>query len=173
MLKNIVYNNTNTLQIAYLSYNDGTIPYGSTWGHVCLIILAVIFTCAFLIPYLLLSLFTSCCWRWRLVIRFRPVFDTLYGPYKHKYAYWFGVRLLLLTIFAVIFAISQGVNIFAQLLSYQIILTLFVVAQAWIQPFKNKLVNLIDTYHIINMTLLYCFYFFFTFKHELDKDYTH
>ena len=23
------------------------------------------------------------------------------------------------------------------------------------------------------MTLLYCFYLFFTFKHELDKDYTH
>ena len=80
---------TNTLQVAYLWYSDASIPYGSTWGHVSLIILAVIFTCGFLIPYLLFSLFTPCCWRWRLVIRFRPVFDTLYGPYKHKYAYWF------------------------------------------------------------------------------------
>ena len=121
---------THTLQVAYLWYSDASIPYGSTWGHVCLIILAVIFTCGFLIPYLLLSLFIPCCWRWRLVIRFRPVFDTLYGPYKHKYAYWFGVRLLLLTIFAVIFAISQGVNVYDQLPSYQIILTLFVIAQA-------------------------------------------
>ena len=67
-----------TLQIAYLSYNDASIPYGSTWGNVCLIILAVIFTCGFLIPYVLLSLFIPCCWRWRLVITFRPVFDTLY-----------------------------------------------------------------------------------------------
>ena len=79
---------THQLQIAYLWYSDASIPYGSTWGHVCLIILTVIFTCVFLIPYLLLSLFTPCCWRWRLVIRFRPVFETLYEPYKHKYAYW-------------------------------------------------------------------------------------
>ena len=163
---------TNTLQVAYLWYSDASIPYGSTWGHVCLIILAVIFTCGFLIPYLLFSLFTPCCWRWRLIIRFRPVFETLYGPYKQKYAYWFGVRLLLLTIFAVIFAVSQGVNVYDQLLSYQIILTLFVIAQAWIQPFKNKLVNLIDTYHIINMTLQYCIYLFLSLRNELTKDYS-
>ena len=47
---------TYTLQNAYLWYS---IPYGSTWGHVCLI------------PYLLLSLCTPYYWRWRLVIRFR------------------------------------------------------------------------------------------------------
>ena len=149
--------NSHNIIVTYLWYANPSLPYGRTKEHIILMAVATVFLCAFVLPYLLLSLFVPLCWRWRLVIKFRPVFETIYGPYKHKYAYWFGVRLLVITLFTVISASMQGINMYNELLLFQVILIVLLVFQTYIRPYKSGLTNIFDAYVLTNITLLYLF----------------
>ncbi len=146
---------THKIVVLYLWNENPNIPYGSTWQHMSLIVVALLFLFLFVLPYLLLSLFVPFCWRQKLIIRFRPVFETMYAPYKQKHSYWFGIRLLTVSAFALVSATTQGVNVYIGLLVFQFILILLTTIQAVINPFKNKLVGIIDLYFLINITFLY------------------
>ena len=146
---------THKIVVLYLWNENPNIPYGGTWQHMSLIVVALLFLFLFVLPYLLLSLFVPFCWRQKLIIRFRPVFETMYAPYKQKHSYWFGIRLLTVSVFALVSATTQGVNIYIGLLVFQMILILLTTMLAVINLFKNKLVGIIDLYFLINITFLY------------------
>ena len=77
-------NNSSPYKIDYMWYGNATIPYGGTVEHCLLLATASIFTVGFLLPYAVMSFAAPYCLRYRVVNRFRPIYETQYGPYKEK-----------------------------------------------------------------------------------------
>ena len=144
---------------------DGNLTYFG-FPHV-LLFLAGLGTLLFLwLPYTLLLF--SIQWLRRLpffvllkwIMQLHPVYDAYFAPLKHKHQYWFGVLLLargiLLVIFASTFTIPQSINLLL-LLIFGILLLFYM---AFVHPYKNKVVLLLQTSFLMNLTILSSFAIF-------------
>ena len=131
---------------------NGTIHYG-TDVHLLLLIISSLFTVLFIIPYVLLALFGSYCLRFLCVNRFRPFIDTIYAPYKDKYRFWFGARLLLLVFLSAITTL-HNMDPFYQYLLQLILVISFTLWQAYLEPFTHRWANLLDNWCMINVIAL-------------------
>ena len=129
--------------------------------HIVLFIIAVGFMLLFVIPFALAMTFPTITLRSKRMSRLFPLLDCFYAPYKDKYRYWFGLRLLVLIylsgIESIIFSYQE-----AQLLSGTTVLFVFVMVQAYIQPFKNMIINLLDLlfmglFILLSMITLYLY----------------
>ena len=80
---------------------------------------------------------------------FRPFIDAIHGPYKEKLRYWFGLRLVILSVIYIITAVLQGTNMTLQILLLTFILNLFIIAQAIVLPYKNKILNALDLWFMV------------------------
>ena len=130
-------------------------------AHIVLFLIAVVFILLFIIPFALAMTFPTIILRSKRMSRLFPLLDCFYAPYKDKYRYWFGLRLLLLIylsgIESIIFAYQE-----AQLLLGTTVLFVFVMVQAYIQPFKNVIINLLDLlfmgiFILLSMITLYLY----------------
>ena len=155
-------NSSSPYKIDYVWYGNATIPYGGTVEHRLLLVAASVFTIGFLLPYVVMSFAAPYCLRYRLVNRFRQVYETQYGPYKDNYRYWFGVRLLLLVVFSIVYVFTEGTHIDSQLIIYTLILFFFFSVQCWIKPFKTTATNVIDLFYIGTATVGMCTAAYFT-----------
>ena len=131
---------------------NGTIHYG-TGIHLLLLIISSLFTILFILPYILLALFGSYCLRFRCVNKFRPFIDTIYAPYKDKYRFWFGARLLLL-VFQSAVTTFHALDPFYQYLLQLILVMSFTLWQAYLKPFTHRWANLLDNWCMINVIAL-------------------
>ena len=110
--------------------------------------------CACLLLFLILLmvnavlLFTKTLMRFKLIHHFKPLIDAFQGPFKYKYYYWFGIQLLIRNVM-VLFSVFGNNSIIS--LSCIIIIITVAIAHGYIQPYKNKLIN------IQEMLLLYNF----------------
>ena len=134
---------------------NGSIHYG-TGVHIPLLITASLFTSIVIVPYVGLALFGWTCLRFSYVNKFRPFFDTIYGPYKDSYRYWFGLRLVLLVFIAISTASMTGEFTFYQYLLQIVLLIIFTIFQAYLKPFKKSWVNILDTWCMLNVLVLVC-----------------
>ena len=146
-------------------YGNATIPYSGTTGHCLLLIAALVFTIGFLLPYVVMSFVAPYCFRYRIVNHFRVIYETQYGPYKDKYRYWFGIRLMLLVTFSAIYMLTQGTDPYKQVIIYQSLLVCFFGVQCWIRPLKTTATNMIDSFCLGIVTMGYVLITFF-FKNE-------
>ena len=130
-------------------------------AHIVLFLIAVVFMLLFIIPFALAMTFPTIILRSKRMSRLFPLLDCFYGPYKGKYRYWFGLRLMLVIylsgIESIIFTHQE-----AQLLSGTTVLFMFVMVQAYIQPFKNVIINLLDLlfmgiFILLSMITLYLY----------------
>ena len=130
-------------------------------AHIVLFLIAVVFMLLFIIPFALAMTFPTIILRSKRMSRLFPLLDCFYAPYKDKYRYWFGLRLVLLIYLSgmesIIFSYQE-----AQLLSGITVLFVFVVVQAYIQPFKNMIINLLDLlfmgiFILLSMITLYLY----------------
>ena len=80
---------------------------------------------------------------------FRPFIDAIHGPYKEKLRYWFGLRLVILSLIYIITAVLQGSNMTLQLLLLAVILNLFTIVQAIFLPYRNKILNVLDLWFMV------------------------
>lgn len=120
--------------------------------HIVLGLLAIIAALTFLIPYTLPLLFIKHIERHS--IRLKPVFDAYAGPYKDKYRYWFGLRLVLLTAMCGTYAIA-GTDFQSLALSLEtFFLVWFTVWQAYAKPYKNRAVGILDLFYLVNFLTL-------------------
>ena len=150
-------NSTLPYGIDYVWYSNATIPYGGTVEHCLLLVAASVFTIGFLLPYVVMSFAAPYCLRFRVVNHFRPIYETQYGPYKDKYRYWFGVRVMLLVIFCVIYILTEGTDYGrTQIVIDAFILIIFFPVQCWIKPFKTMATNVIDSFYVGTVTIVYC-----------------
>ena len=122
--------------------------------HLPLLVIASLSLVLFIIPSLILGIFGSVCLRFQIVSKFRPIIDAIHSPYHDHYHFWYGIRLFLLVILAVINPVLRGYNPIFQLLLQLLLVTMFTNIQAYIKPFSQKWINLLDMWCMVNVIVL-------------------
>ena len=135
---------------------DGSVAFGKTIGHIVLLGFATLVAALVIFPYLLLGTLGSFGLRYRWVNKLRPFIDAIHGPYKDNRRYWFGMRLILLVIVYITYAILRGRYPQEQLLLTLVLLVIFITVQTYIRPFQKDLVGILDTWLLFNTILLVC-----------------
>ena len=86
----------------------------------------------------------------------RPLYEAINAPYKYNKQYWFTTRQLLLIFVYIFYTIYRGTNL---LLPFSIVLPIyfvFVTVQAYLRPFKNKIINNLDLFVMVNYGIFLC-----------------
>ena len=135
-------------------YYDGMQGY---FGGVHLIIglIAVLIFLVFIIPYQFLILFSQWCLKFRFLAYYLPIVDANVAPFKDKYRFWFGMRLI---ITGLLIIESAFLSIYFPLLIFlvnTVVLSCLLVIQAYVQPYKSAALNKLDLSFLLNLTLLY------------------
>ena len=146
-------------------YWDGSVSFMGR-SHIILGMITMIIVGTIIVPYLGLLLFGNILIRRYSKASFylRPILEAIHAPYKERKQYWFTARLLLVIL---VYAIYIGFRQNAESRRYLIIfstLMLFLFGQAMLQPFKHKLLNTLDTWLVINITLVYIALYKGTYK---------
>jgi len=122
-------------------------------GHIVLFIIALVFVVFFITPFAFAMTFPNIILRSKKMSRLFPLLDCFYAPYKDKHHYWFGVRIIVLIVLSgmesVVFLYQE------QLLLLSIVIVLvFTIVQAYIDPFKQTLINILDLLFMTVFTIL-------------------
>ena len=87
-------------------------------------------------------------------IKLKPLMDAYAGPFKDKYRFWIGIRLLILTAMYMTSTILGTDNSTLSLLIQLIFLVLFMVLVAAVKPFRKQLVNLLDLFFTFDLLVI-------------------
>ncbi|XP_065914261.1 uncharacterized protein [Dysidea avara] len=121
---------------------DPTVVY-LTDGHIPLFFIAVCFFIFFIFPIAIGFTFPSVVLRSKKLSYFFPLIDSFLAPYKDKYRYWFGIRLLVLIYLSIMEAIVfQYTEVL--LVSSIAVVGAFAILQAYFQPLKSTLINILE-----------------------------
>ena len=141
----IHFNSNNNTGELLVCFRDGSVLYGHNHYHIILLCVSIAVLSFFIIPFTLIGLFGVKMLRSRFVVKyFCPFVDAIHGPYKEKLRYWFGLRLVVLSLIYIVIAVLQGSNMTLQLLLLIFILGSFTIVQAIVLPYKNKILNALD-----------------------------
>ena len=104
-----------------------------------------------LIPFNFTLLFTRTLFQFKMINCFKPFLDAFQGSHNDSYYYWIAIHMVMRNIFFALYAVSAGtrLNISA------IILVFFCVASGYMQPYKNKFINIQELFLLANLTILY------------------
>ena len=135
---------------------DGSVQFGQSYEHIILLCAASLIVVLVVIPYLVIGTLGSFGLRYRWVNKLRPFIDAIHGPYKDNRRYWFGMRLVLLVIIYLTYAILRGRYPQEQQLMTVVFLVTFTIIQATIAPFENDFIGFLDTWVMFNAIMLIC-----------------
>ena len=150
--------------VYYVWYLDGTVKYGG-YSHRILMIVTLIVVIGLLLPYVLLLLFAKPLRPLACTNKYlRPILEAIHAPYKEGKQYWFTLRLLLLCSLYGIYAKYRATDVYSLFFATNLMLVIFLVIQTYIKPFRSKLINLLDSGLMMNLTFTYLtfWYFFYT-----------
>ncbi len=128
---------------------DGNQLYFRGW-HILLSIIAIGLLVLHLIPFTVSLFLPSLMYKYGKKVA--PFYDALYGPYETKYRFWIGVRLVMRGLMS---CMVKFVIVSTSLVVNLVIILTFLHIQSSIRPFKNKWLNILDSYLILNAALLY------------------
>ena len=132
---------------------DGTLE-ASNPISVILIFLGSLIMAGFILPYVVFFTFSTYIQRWMNSTRLNAFVDASLAPYKNDLRFWFGARLILTSIIYLIIA-NRGTNNPAITLTLEISLLVgFAIIQAYIHPFKNIGVAILDMFFLLNLIAL-------------------
>ena len=150
-------------------YVDPTVHYFQR-EHGFLGFASVVLILAYIIPLPILALFPSRMYRMRYTRQFKPLYDALWAPFKPKYRFWLGFRLILRWIpFSFAYFVLSPHNVFA----LGLFLILLLSVQTRLNPFRGFWRNLIEDCLVANMILLVVGTLYFRAIEEGDKDLEH
>ena len=138
-------------------YYDGH-SYGSS-THAILLVLAVAFTVLFLFPYALLVTFSTHLLRFRIGNKFKPFIDAYGGPFKDKWRFWFGLRLLITILLFCLNGALEGTDTDVMFIVIFITVGMFMFLQNLARPFKNRFIGGLDLFFMANYCLLVSTFF--------------
>ena len=115
----------------------------------------------FLLLYTILTTFSSCFMRFKLVNKFKPLIDAYGGPFKDKWRFWFGLRLWVTVLIFSVSGALQGTDSNRLFIFNLVILLIFVQIQSFARPFKSCLILIMDLFFMINYWLIILFYLVF------------
>ena len=155
----IHFNSTNSSGKLLVWYKDGSVLYGQNPYHLVLLCLSIAALSFFIIPFTLVGLFGVKMLRFGCISKyFRPFIDAIHGPYKDNLRYWFGFRLIVLSLTYIITAILQGSNMTLQLLLIVFLLVFYTIAQAVVFPYKNKILNVLELWFMVLLLVNFIVY---------------
>jgi predicted outer membrane repeat protein len=127
-------------------------------SHAFLGLVAIILI-IFLLPIPFLLLFEGRIFKFRIFYRYKPLYDAVWAPFKPKFRFWVGLRLILRGLpFIFVNVMPHPLNI--------LFLATFLVALLWIQgmlqPFRGFARNAFDTFFIADLliVILLALYFY-------------
>lgn len=127
-------------------------PYFDPTEHLPYALIALFVELILVIPFTFIALFSPFLMRWRRMARFKPIWDEYQACYKDRYRWFAGYylvcrHLVALTSFA---APSETLTIFLQ----QILNILILLIHAYIQPYRERWLNVLDTVFLLDLVLL-------------------
>ena len=146
-----LYSDTGDSQPLWLF--DGNIHFVKS-SHLSLFILALLIVITFIAPYSLYLTLINVIQRFHTSQRLKPFIDAYVAPFKDKWRFWFGARLIILIVVCIVFAIKGTDDPGLNLLVQNLFVIALMVAQAYVLPFKNTLVSLLDLFFLLNLTVL-------------------
>ena len=153
--------------IHHVWFFDGTVEYGGH-SHRILMTVTLIIVLGLLLPYVLLLLFAKPLRPLACTSKYlRPFLEAIHAPYKEGKQYWFTLRLLLLCAMYGIYSRYRATDIYVLYFTTSPMLVAFLLMQAYIKPFKNKLVHILDSWMMINLTFHYLTNWYFLLKKNL------
>ena len=106
----------------------------------------------YIIPLPLFLLFPSMAYRAPWLKRFKPYYDSFWNPFKPKYRFWLGFRLIFRWVpFAIVYFVPAPQNLFVT----AILLSLLLFLQMGIRPFRMEWVNILDSFFLFNLVVLF------------------
>ena len=136
----------------YSWYFDGSVTFAKG-PHLGLLFLSLISLVFFILPYTIFLTGIKLFGRFKFVNQIRPFVDAFCAPYKDKWRFWFGARLLFLVVLYITYASLRN-NPYTLILIQTIGLVLFTIVQASIMPYKNTLINLLDIFFLTDAILV-------------------
>ncbi|XP_065913753.1 uncharacterized protein [Dysidea avara] len=139
---------------------DSSIAYLQGW-HCVLAVFSLGVVLIFVLPFAFASTFPKVILRSKRLSYFFPLLDCFYAPYKDKYRFWFGMRLIVLFYLS---AMESVLFTYQESLLYSNVLAVlaFAIVQAYIRPFKSTLINILDLiftgiFILLSVTSLYLY----------------
>ena len=134
-------------------YNSGAVDY-SSMEHKCLMIVTSSIGGLILVPYLVVILFGKHIMKVdRCREYIRPLYEAIHAPYKINKWYWFQFQQIML-LFIYFVATVDGSHSCSTLVLV-IVIILFLYLQMCSMPFKSRILNLLNSYFIINLILAF------------------
>ena len=133
-------------------YIDGNLTY-LTGAHLSLFVFTITTLVLFLLPYTTLLTGIKVFSRFRTVNRFMPLIDAFCAPYKDKWRFWFGARLWVLVVLYTGSALLSE-RTYGLYFMKVVVLVLFLFAQMAVMPYKSLLINLLDSFFMMNSLVL-------------------
>lgn len=138
---------------------DAYVHYFQKW-HGFLFFLSMVLIVIYLAPLPLVLLFPSNAYQFKYSRRLKPIYDSLWAPFKPKFRFWLGFRLAL----RIIPFTFVHVTVYYPMIFF--ILCIFLIGllamQLSIRPFRGTVRNLVDSSLIINMAFLFAGVLFFS-----------
>jgi len=128
---------------------DASIPLFGLKFSILFITCLVLFL--ILIPFNFILLFTRYLSKFKIINKFKPLLDTFQGPYKDGCYYWTAVHIIIRDILFGLYAI----NIILRLNISALLLVIFTMLTGYVQPYKNKFVNIQEILMLTNVSILY------------------
>ena len=158
-----IYYNSNT------SYNiwywDGSVEYG-VGSHLILMIITLLVVIPLLLPYVLILIFSRSIRRTRMNKYVRPLLEAIHGPYKEGKEFWFVAQLVFLIANCVIYTSLRARNILKIYIITTPFLVLLLLSHVYFKPYKNKVINFLDCWLILNIILTYTTTWFFVIEYK-------
>ena len=138
-----------TYHVQWIS--DPTLKYFGM-QHGVLGFLAFFILVVYVIPLPFFLLFPSALYRNRYLSKFKPIYDAFWDPFRPKYRFYLGFRLMFRWIpFFLSTTLEPPTNLFIT----NFFLVLLLAFQVTVQPFRGKLKNHIDSLFMLNLVLLF------------------
>ena len=118
--------------------------FSGTHVPIALLSYVLVFTVIWGFPLFLL--FPSALYKLKFLKRGKPIYDALYAPFKDKYRFWLGVKLLVLYI---VHTLARVLVVRYSVFLNTLILLLTVHIQTSIMPYKKYWQNILDSYFIV------------------------
>ena len=137
-------------------YWDGSVEYMGR-EHQYLVIFSVLVIIPLTVPYIILLGFSKPLLKFSMTNRYlRPFIEAVHAPYKNGKEHWFLLRLLLVIIVYIIYAVHRGDDPLKVYVSTTPIVVLFVLIQAHARPYKVNFINVLDLWIAFNCVFIYC-----------------
>lgn len=136
----------------YVWFYDGSVDF-LKGAHAGLFFLSLVSLLLYLMPYTIFFTGIKYFSRFQATERVRPFVDAFCAPYKDRWRFMFGLRLCLLILVYILY-VALRYNPDLSVLLETVLLLLFTILHVAIMPYKNVLINYLDTFFLVDSVLL-------------------